>query len=626
MYWEQIGFCVFAIGFIMLSSVKTIDKYRFYLKKKKILKNLSDTYHSRQDLIDKIAESGIVIKNNDGTEEKLEPYDGKQNFSKYLKVIINYCMTFNSAFLVVGSLAESYWYGARMIGNIISITLGYIYAFFIVHPFIYSLEDEIKTPYQYFERRYGNKKYVRAITAGAGMLFYFFFLSLYLWGCAIILSTLIPEIPLWLSSVLMGAYSIGGSTIGGFTQSTKTNIFQFFILITGLIMTVVFTIISQSDIDLTDMWKLARENGRANIFDYNVDFSTRYTILNQSISLSIPWTCFHSLLLPNFIRYRNIPGKKRSKVLIISNFPFMVLINLILLISGSIFCFIYFLGCDPIASQKLVHSNQLGTYWIYNVLSEHVPSYAGIMFACIIAYSIVQHSMGLSLCGHTIVSEIIEPIFFDSFRLMKNNDTIVHWTKIILIVTLGILSTCVSIGFQFLKNTMLSLFFVFNNTIHSPILGLFTLSVFNPYSNAVGAMLAFVCNLAINFWLAIGNLFFSLLRSQKFKSDISQCNSSYHSDMSPLNLDYNGTPNELDSLTIDDYYPKNIVLASLYSIAPIWYCLFSLLFTNIFGTLFSLIYSLIKTGHLDADRHYSDLRKPYLYFYRLSKMKKRYEK
>jgi Na+/proline symporter len=56
-----------------------------------------------------------------------------------------------------------------------------------------TLEDDIKTPYQYFERRYGNKKYVRAITATFGMIFYFSFLTLYLWGCANLLTTLIPQ-------------------------------------------------------------------------------------------------------------------------------------------------------------------------------------------------------------------------------------------------------------------------------------------------------------------------------------------------------------------------------------------------------------------------------------------------
>lgn len=626
MYWEQIGFCVFVIGFTMLSTVKTVDKHRFYLKKKKILKNLSQTYHSRQDLINKIAESGIVIKNDDGTEEKIEPYDGKKHLSKYIKVIINYCMTFNSAFLVVGSLAESYLYGVRMVGNIISITLGFIYAFLIVHPFMYSLDEDITTPYQYFERRYRNKKYVRAITASAGMLFYFFFLSLYLWGCAVLLSTLIPDVPLWVSSILIGGYSIAGSTIGGFTQSTKTNVFQFCILSIGLILTLVLTITRHMNFSPSELWKLAINNKRTVFFDTSVDFTTRYTILNQSISLSIPWTCFHSLLLPNFIRYRNIPGKKRSRFLIISNFPFMLFINFILLISGGIFCFAYFYGCDPIASEKLVHKNQLGTYWIYNILSEHVPSFAGIMFASIIAYSVVQHSMGLSLCGHTLVCEVIKPMVLDNFKLLIENEKIVHRTKITLIVVLGILSTCVSIGFRYLKNTMLSLFFIFNNTIHSPILGLFFLSAFNPYANDVGAMLALVCNLGINFWLALGGVFFSRLKSQEFPPDISQCNTTYHKNMSPLNLKFIDPPSELITLTSDDYYPKNPALAYLYSVAPIWYCLFSLLFMNIFGSLFSLIYSLIRTRTLDADHEYSEERKPYLYVYRLFRMNKKDEK
>ncbi len=66
-------------------------------------------------------------------------------------------------------------------------------AFFLVVPLMVTLEDDIKTPYQYFERRYGNKKYVRAITATFGMIFYFSFLTLYLWGCANLLTTLIPQ-------------------------------------------------------------------------------------------------------------------------------------------------------------------------------------------------------------------------------------------------------------------------------------------------------------------------------------------------------------------------------------------------------------------------------------------------
>ncbi|CAF0766699.1 unnamed protein product [Brachionus calyciflorus] len=634
MYWEQIGFCVFVVGFIMVSSVKTIDKHRHHLRRKRILKNLLKVNYSKEDLLNHIASSGIVLKDTDGQEEKFEPYNGKAHLSKYIKVIVNYCVTFNSAFLIVGSLAESYLYGVRMVGNIISITLGFIYAFLIVQPFMYSLDEDIKTPYQYFERRYRNRKYVRAITAAAGMLFYFLFLTLYLWGCAVLLSTLIPQIPLWLSAVMIGVYSIVGSTIGGFTQSTKTNVLQFCILLAGLIMSLVFTIDKHKDLTPSQIWMLASENNRTKFFDTSADFTTRYTIINQCLSLSIPWTCVHSLLLPNFIRYRNIPGKRRSRFLIISHFPFMVLVNLILLISGGILCYIYFYGCDPIVTKKIVNKNQLGTYWIYLVLSEHVPSYTGILFASIIGYSVVQHSMGMALCGHTVFCEIIKPMFFDLFSCLRDNDEIIRWTKIILTILLGGLSTLLSIGFAYVRNTMLSLFFVFNNSINSPILGLFFLSAFNPYANDVGAMLAFLCNLGINFWLASGTVLISRLKSQEFPPETFLCNNDNHKNMTILNQNhrphnyYYPTTKSFYNSTrfVEDYYPKNPALAYAYSIAPIWYCLFSLLFMIFMGSLFSLIYSLIKTRTIDADYKHAEERKPYLYIYRMFKMNSKQEK
>jgi hypothetical protein len=45
---------------------------------------------------------------------------------KYIKLVINYCVAFNNSFLIVGSLAEAYLYGVRMVGNIISVSLGYV--------------------------------------------------------------------------------------------------------------------------------------------------------------------------------------------------------------------------------------------------------------------------------------------------------------------------------------------------------------------------------------------------------------------------------------------------------------------------------------------------------------------
>jgi hypothetical protein len=212
----------------MLSSVKTIDKFRAQLRKQKEEKKIE----LRRTVAKRILPSDNPVTNliqelwEESEEEKLKRIKKETNLRRYrfVKTLINYSMSFNSAFLIVGSLSEAYLYGVRMVGNIISVSLGYVYAFVIVMPFMYSLDEDVHTPFDYFAKRYRNAKIVRAIVATVAMFFYLSFLTLYLWGSSIILSTLIPHTPLYVSSIILGAFSIIGGVIGGFTQSTKTSI------------------------------------------------------------------------------------------------------------------------------------------------------------------------------------------------------------------------------------------------------------------------------------------------------------------------------------------------------------------------------------------------------------------
>jgi hypothetical protein len=168
---------------------------------------------------------------------------------------------------------------------------------------------------------------------------------------------------------------------------------------------------------------------------------------------------------------------------------------------------------------------------------------------------------------------------------------------------------------------MISLFFIFNNSINSPILGLFFLSAFNPYANGVGAMMAFCSNLAFNWFLGIGAIAFSRTKSQEFAPDTHLCEQEYHRNMSSLNV-YNTTysihhlinaTHPLES----DFYPKNSTLYFLFTIAPIWYCLFSVLYTFLSGTLYSFAYSYIVSRSRDADHDFREERKKYLYYYKM---------
>ena len=271
-YTEIICFSVFTFGYVILSLKKTYHTYK------------RDTAKKRN----------------------------------YFKQVLNYYVTLNSSFLFVGSLSESYLYGVRMMVNILSVTLGFIYAFFIVHPLMYSLNEDIKTPYEYFGRRY-NSKLIRSLSALVSMFFYFSFVTLYLWGCTVLLSTLIPEIPFWASSLVIGVYSAVGSTIGGFTQTTLTNLTQFLIMIAGLVTAIVVTL-SKSSNSLGDLWNFAYTKDRTSFFELSTKLTVRYTLLNQLVSLPMPWCTFHGLLLPSFMRYRSIQGRLKSRFFMGRNF------------------------------------------------------------------------------------------------------------------------------------------------------------------------------------------------------------------------------------------------------------------------------------------------------------------
>jgi hypothetical protein len=87
MYWEQIAFCLFSAGYIMLSTVKTIDKYLILHREKKRLKT------NQQE-----------EKNEKVMTQPQKPI----NFTiKYIKLLINYSAAFNNRFEFIFFLKKS---------------------------------------------------------------------------------------------------------------------------------------------------------------------------------------------------------------------------------------------------------------------------------------------------------------------------------------------------------------------------------------------------------------------------------------------------------------------------------------------------------------------------------------
>ena len=298
---------------------------------------------------------------------------------KTIIYLINSYTSFNSTVPVVGVISETYLYGGRMLSNYISVSIGYFFAFFILQPFFFGLDKSIKTPYEYLEKRYGGRKSARAAGAFGGFLFYFGFMALHLWAAVTIAVTIIPGLPMWLYFVVIGIFGLCGSVFGGLVQSSKISAVQFVIVYVGFCVAIAVSLTSNPKRTALEQWQLAGQHGQFNFITPKFDFTTRYTIYNQVLSLWIPWTTMHAIFGPSFSRYRSINGKTKSRFILIAHLPAMFIINSTYVIAG-ICSFIFFFGCDPYNSHEIFNRSQLTAYFFYKSLPIYVPSLAGILF------------------------------------------------------------------------------------------------------------------------------------------------------------------------------------------------------------------------------------------------------
>ena len=268
----------------------------------------------------------------------------------------------------------------------------------------------------------------------------------------------------------------------------------------------------------------------------------------------------------------------------------MLLVNSSFWFSG-ICAFLFFYGCDPVYSGQLMNKNQVSTKWFIDSITTYVCGLSGISLSCLFSFSIYQLSLSLSACSKTLQNDVLLN------KCVEKYGTKVK--KILYFLIIG-LSSAFSFLLSYSKSSILSLFFFFNKTFNSPILGLFLLSVINPYANSFGATLSFVLCIFFEIWCSTLTFFSSTLK---------------YAETTPPNLDNCSQPVKYRfNETVYQSNPRDSILLYLVSISSLWFCLVSVVFIIVFGSLFSVLYSLVRYGEF---AHYAEIRKDYLFSFKL---------
>ncbi|CAF1039861.1 unnamed protein product, partial [Brachionus calyciflorus] len=498
--------------------------------------------------------------------------------NNFLFQILSSWSTTISSFFFAGNILETYLFGSRIFFNTLSVCIGYILAI-LFQPYLYELKKHINSPYEYLETRYHHGNILRWLCTCTGGVFNFAFLTLHLWGSAIILSILIP-MPLWLSSVLIGFLSMVMGSFNGFKQFLCVNFLQVIFVLVTLIIAISLDLLLNDHGTAPVLLEIAGNYSRLKIIETKFDFRTKYTIWNQVFSSPISWCAFHCLLPSNFKKLRSASTSLKSKILIASNAPLVILINFLLVFSG-VMTFVHFYGCDPLLIMRFDDKNQIAPFWLMQALETHAPFLTGITFSSFILSSIYQHSNGIANLRNSIYDELIKPVFtFDQVMVER--------VKLSTFFLLNIMSIVCAMLFTYARNSLLSLFFLFNHSLNPPIFGVMLLSILNTKANFFGAATTFIISLIASIWLAIARIYYINYSRPEFEPNTSLCE---NSTFTRMNLNNDFEENEI---------------FSYYSVSSLWYPLLSSSFIIIFGSILSFLYEFVKI------KYYNYVNKPKL--------------
>ena len=271
---DQLSFCVLVSIFSTISFLKT---FHSFIK--------SSDLRTKSKVNDMNTNNALFVPSDQDTLGRVT------KVFLFAKSLLNPYLSFNSVLIFIGMISEAYLYGSILFGNLVGIAISYIYSTLLLRFFFYDLDKSIKSPYEYLQKRFRDSVVIRATCAFAAIFFHYSFITLQLLCCAVVFKTVYPElVHLWQSVLILGIYSMFGAYLHGFRQTFKQNFIQFFLYISGVICAIFITFFAHTkNRSPSELWDIAYQFNRLNFFQIDKDLRTKHAILNQTLSLPLPW-------------------------------------------------------------------------------------------------------------------------------------------------------------------------------------------------------------------------------------------------------------------------------------------------------------------------------------------------
>ncbi|RNA14765.1 sodium-coupled monocarboxylate transporter 1-like [Brachionus plicatilis] len=402
--------------------------------------------------------------------------------------------SFISSATILGTPLEVYNSGIMFMWSIVGFAISCIITCQVFVPLFIRLG--YTSAYEYLEKRFDKKvKYLATAIFITQTLLY---LAFVLYGPAVAIHTA-TKMNLWVLVITIGVISTFYTTVGGMVTVMWTDVFQVLVICFGIVLILMVGLNKSGGLSrvIETNWSY----NRIHLFNLDIYPNSRHTILSLTLGYGFQWLGIFGANQSQIQRYMcasSLKVAKRAVYINLAIYSFVVMI--LLLIGMNIFAVND--GCDILGNRD---GEILFPEFVMNELYD-LNGLPGVFLALLFAASLSSISSGLN----SLTAVTLESILKGLFKMEFNEKKCIQMSMILSILY-GILVLSLTYIPHLLKDTLQAVLSLFSITC-GPILGMFIVGFFFPFTNSNGAffggLLSFIFSvfIYINFYVFESNL------------------------------------------------------------------------------------------------------------------------
>lgn len=480
-------------------------------------------------------------------------------------VALSILASFMSAITLLGTATEMYVYGTQYLLIILSYCFVIPATAYLYMPIFYKLQ--VTSAYEYLELRFNHIiRTIGCLTFSIQMLIY---MAIVLYAPALALSQ-VTGISVWTSVLSIGIVCTFYTSVGGIKAVVWTDVFQIFLMFSSMLLVAFKGAYSIGGFGY--VFDLASKNQRVEFFNFNPDPTDRHTVWGLIIGCYFTWMSIYAVSQAMVQRYLTLPNLRGARQAIWFNLPGLSFLLIICALAGLVMYAKYY-DCDPLLTKKVSSSDQLLPLYVMDILGLF-PGIPGLFVSGIFSGALSTVSSGVNSLAAVTLEDVIK-------RHIKSDMSDRFATNLTkgLAMSYGFIAIILVIIAQNLGNVLQAALSIFG-IVGGPLLGVFTLGIFFPFANSIGAGVGTIGSLITCFWIGFGSFYFKPA-VRKPPVSVLGC--------LPLYLNVTGQRGNVTLPVPVDVDLANQDIMWIYKISYVWYSMIGCMLVVFIGIIVSFI-------------------------------------